>query len=407
MRKLIFFLLGFIILVGVEILRVYYIMPFPGSQHQNSIRIAYFLNNYIIWFRLLGLLLFLPALYYYFNKSGFWKKGLLLIPVAFYVLIFYAFNFRFLADKMFYQPRHKSMVGSDRNKVDTNQLVIGISMNGESKAYPIQIIGYHHQVKDTLHGQPIMVTYCTVCRTGRIFSPFVNNKYQLFRLVGMDHFNAMFEDEDTKSWWRQVNGEAIAGPLSGQRLAELPSAQMRLGAWIRENPGTLILQPDSVFSKQYADLKGFDSGTIKGSLEKRDSSSWKFKSWIVGISYLEHARAYDWNELVAEKVINDSLPGLPLLIVIENDGATFHVMDRRINGQTVSFSWYANAKLLRDDQTHSSWSWTGHCLDGTFRGAELKPIQAYQEFWHSWQSFHPLTTQYNVPAAQLGIDANK
>lgn len=198
MRRLIFFLLGFIILVSVEILRVYFIMPFPGSQHQNSISIAYFLNNYEVWFRALGLILFVPAFLYYFKKAGFWKRILLLLPVAFYLLIFYAFNFRFLADKMFYQPRQKSMVGVGRNKVDTNQLVIGISMDGESKAYPIQIIGYHHQVKDTLHGKPIMVTYCTVCRTGRIFSPFVNNKYQLFRLVGMDHFNAMFEDEDTK-----------------------------------------------------------------------------------------------------------------------------------------------------------------------------------------------------------------
>ncbi|MFI5153322.1 MAG: DUF3179 domain-containing (seleno)protein [Chitinophagales bacterium] len=407
MKRLIFFLLGFIILVGVEILRVYYIMPFPGSQHQNSIRIAYFLGNYIIWFRLLGLILFPPAFYYYFKKAGFWKKVLLLIPVAFYLLIFYAFNFRFLADKMFYQPRNKSMVSADKNKVDTNQLVIGISMNGEAKAYPIQIIGYHHQVKDTLHGQPIMVTYCTVCRTGRIFSPFVNNKYQLFRLVGMDHFNAMFEDEDTKSWWRQVNGEAIAGPLKGQKLAELPSAQMRLGAWIRENPGTLILQPDTVFSEQYADLKGFDSGTIKGSLEKRDSSSWKFKSWIVGISYHEHARAYDWNKLVADKVINDSLPGLPLVIVLENDCATFHVMDRRVKGETLSLSWDSTLKLLHDDQTHSSWSWAGLCLEGTMKGEALKQVQAYQEFWHSWQSFHPLTTQYNVTATQPSSSEDK
>jgi hypothetical protein len=280
-------------------------------------------------------------------------------------------------------------------------------MNSESKAYPIQVIGYHHQVKDTLNGQPIMVTYCTVCRTGRIFSPFVDNKYQLFRLVGMDHFNAMFEDEDTKSWWRQVNGEAIVGPLKGQKLKELPSAQMRLGAWIHENPGTLIMQPDSAFSKQYADLKGFDSGTIKGSLEKRDSSSWKFKSWIVGVSYREHSRAYDWNELVANKLINDSIPGLPLVIVLENDGMTFHVMDRRVDGHPLSFIWDKSCNCIRDEPTHSSWSQTGHCLEGRLKGTELRPVQAYQEFWHSWQSFHPLTTQYNLSAIQPGASGNK
>ena len=42
-----------------------------------------------------------------------------------------------------------------------------------------------------------MVTYCTVCRTGRVFSPIVEGQPETFRLVGMDHFNAMFEDEGT------------------------------------------------------------------------------------------------------------------------------------------------------------------------------------------------------------------
>ncbi|MFX5562960.1 DUF3179 domain-containing (seleno)protein, partial [Acinetobacter baumannii] len=64
-------------------------------------------------------------------------------------------------------------------------------------AYPIQFIGYHHQVVDTVGGEPIIATYCTVCRTGRIFSSTVDGVPEKFRLVGMDHFNAMFEDART------------------------------------------------------------------------------------------------------------------------------------------------------------------------------------------------------------------
>ena len=402
MRKVLLLSIGLILLIVVEILRVYFIMPFPGSQHQNSISIAYFLNNYIIWFRIIGLIIFLPPFLNIFSNSGFWKRLLILIPVIFYILIFYAFNFRFLADKMFYQPKNKSMVAVAGNKVDTNQLVIGISMNGEAKAYPIQIIGYHHQVKDSLGGQPVMVTYCTVCRTGRVFSPFIRNKYQLFRLVGMDHFNAMFEDEESKTWWRQVNGEAIAGPLKGMKLQELPSAQMRLGSWIRENPTTLILQPDTIFSKEYAGLRGFDSGTIKSSLEKRDSASWKFKSWIIGVSHQGQSRAYDWNELLAQKILLDSLTSLPLLVVLENDSMTFHVFDRRWQGRSLHFSWDSHNKTIRDDQTNSEWSLNGHCLTGPLQGAVLTQVQSYQEFWHSWKSFHPLTTQYEFHPGNTG-----
>jgi hypothetical protein len=67
-----------------------------------------------------------------------------------------------------------------------------------------------HQVRDSINHIPVMVTYCTVCRTGRIYNPIVNGKAETFRLVGMDHFNAMFEDATTKSWWRQSTGECIA-----------------------------------------------------------------------------------------------------------------------------------------------------------------------------------------------------
>ena len=107
---------------------------------------------------------------------------------------------------MFYQPSIKNFSSGSGNTIDSNKLVIGIDIHGESRAYPIQIIGYHHQVKDTVGNTPVMITYCTVCRTGRVYSPVVNGKLENFRLVGMDHFNAMFEDETTKSWWQQATG---------------------------------------------------------------------------------------------------------------------------------------------------------------------------------------------------------
>jgi len=296
---------------------------------------------------------------------------------------------------MFYPPTHKFLAVVNYSKIDTNQLIIGASVNGQASAYPVQIIGYHHQVQDTIGGQPVLVTYCTVCRTGRIFSPYVKGKFQHFRLVGMDHFNAMFEDEATGSWWRQVTGEAIAGPLKGNSLTEIPSAQMRLGSWIRDHPETRILQPDTLFNKQYANLQGYDSGTLKSSLEKRDSSSWRFKSWVVGLSYNGMSKAYDWNELVIDKVINDSIGLFPVVLLLENDGLSFHAWSRTEQGQVLAFEWNKDKQQLEDKNTHSIWDWTGVCKEGPLKGLLVAQVPAYQEFWHSWQSFHPETLKYH------------
>ena len=383
---------GMLILFAAEILQVYFIMPFPGSQKANTIDIAYFLHNYIWYIRIIALVLVVAGLINSFFRWKKWRKIIFVVLAFLYCFIFYKVNFKFLADKMFYQPKNKSLVDISSNKVTSDKLVVGVTLNGQSKAYPIEIIGYHHQVQDTIGGEPVMVTYCTVCRTGRVYSPFVNGRKESFRLVGMDHFNAMFEDNTTKSWWRQVNGEAITGPLKGQSLKEIPSEQMSLATWLRAHPGTLIMQPDTLYKKEYGDLTGFDNGTIEGSLERRDSASWQLKSWVIGVEHNKESKAYDWNELVKKRVINDSLSQLPIVLVLESDTASYHVWNRNVNNQFLEF--IIDNNTLKDITTNSVWNFNGVCVFGPMAGRELKPVQASQEFWHSWQTFHPKTTIY-------------
>mgnify|MGYP000734050172 CR=1 FL=1 len=213
------------------------------------------------------------------------KKDKIIIGVltAVYLIVFYFFTFQMEADKMFYQPAKVVTTSLSKNKIPNNKLVIGIVIDSIARAYPIQLIGYHHQVVDTINGKPIMVTYCTVCRTGRVYSPIVNGKQETFRLVGMDHFNAMFEDATTKSWWRQSNGECIVGPLKGYQLQEIKSEQLVLSAWVRKQPNTHVLQPDAQFKEKFEKMETYDKGKSKGDLTKRDTASWKDKSWKIRI----------------------------------------------------------------------------------------------------------------------------
>lgn len=388
--KLALIALAFTILIGSEILKVYYIMPFPGSQEDNSIQLAYFLNENILWLRIGGWLLLLYGMFTIWNTAGTSIKIIIGIFFAVYLFVAILFNFYFLAEKMFYQPSHKIFKTATDNNVDMRRLVVGVSINGESKAYPIEIIGYHHQVRDTVGGKGVMITYCTVCRTGRVYDPTVDGRVENFRLVGMDHFNAMFEDTKTKSWWRQANGEAIIGPEKGKVLAEIPSEQMTLRSWLRLHPDSKIMQPDTTYKLGYEGLIGFDRGTIASTLEGRDSLSWKNKSWVVGVQLGKQARAYDWNDLLKCRVINDTLNGIPILVAMQQDSATFHVWKR----DTLTFSTAEAANYLTDSNTVSTWNMDGECVSGSQKGRKLPSLQSYQEFWHSWKTFHPGTTRY-------------
>ena len=390
--KLFFYALGLVFLISIEVLRVYFIMPFPGSQRNETIEIAYFIESHINLIRIVGLILIAYPTFVLLKTTARKYKVILAGGWIVWLIIVYLFNFQFLADKMFYQPQNKSFLSADESKIGMRQLVVGVSVNDEQKAYPIEIIGYHHQVRDVVGGQPIMVTYCTVCRTGRVYIPAVDGQLEDFRLVGMDHFNAMFEDSRTKSWWRQVNGEAIAGPMKGKFLKEINSEQMRLDAWLEQYPNTLIMQEDILFRENYADLVNYDEGKTKDGLERADSLSWKDKSWIVGVSMGMYARAYDWHELKRKRILNDMLAEVPLLVVLEPDSVSFHSFLR----DSLSFEYDIEKSMMIDLNTKSMWSLNGKCMSGQLKNAELPRIQSYQEYWHSWQTFHPQTTQYKA-----------
>lgn len=374
-----FFWLGVIGLLLFEVANVYFIMPMPGSQRMNSINLAYFLYIWRWAFRILFLMMIFVGLF----QSRWKRKWLLMFPIVILCGVVYMANFVMAADHMFYQPGKVLMVNAVTNKVDSTRLVIGVTLNGESKAYPIRFLGYHHQVQDTLGGQPVMITYCTVCRTGRVFQPLINGKYEKFRLVGMDHFNAMFEDVTTRSWWRQVTGEAIAGKLKGDHLPEIYSTQTSLAEWVQLHPNTLIMQADSDFIKSYDTTGNYESGKSKMSLTGTDSLSWHDKSWVIGIKVGPERKAYDWNRLKSERVINDKIGDVPVAIVLSNDNRSFFAFERPENS-TVNIS----NDIISIDAHH--FRLDGEGIDTAY---SLKTLQASQEFWHSWRTFNPNTAK--------------
>lgn len=391
MSRLALFISGIFFLIILEIAKVYFIMPMPGSQQANTIDAAYWIHQHIWLLRVAGwVIILLTALPVIRRPHRPWHRWLSLALLAAYLIVAYLFNFRLLAEKMFYQPRHKQLTHLDKNKVPMDRLVMGIVRHDEARAYPVQFIGYHHQVRDTVGGEPVMITYCTVCRTGRAFSPLVGTHPDNFRLVGMDHFNAMFEDSRTGSWWQQATGKAIAGPLTGQSLTELPTQHMTLKEWAALYPSTLVMQPDSEFQESYDKMKPYETGKSKSDLTRRDSLSWHDKSWVVGITQNRASRAYDWNGLLRQKIVNDEIGQVPVVLTIGNDKASIFAWKRQLEDQILSFSRLPDG-TLKDSQTGSVWGKNGVCKDGPLVGKQLQPVQAYQEFWHSWKNFHPST----------------
>lgn len=375
-----FFYAGLICLAVFEVLNVYFIMPMPGSQQMNSVDVAYFLYSYRWIFRgIFGVMIIVgsPSA---FQTKRMWIPLLAILPVAFIV---YTFNFRMTADHMFLQPEKLVFHGRSMTSLIDSTLVIAVEHNSEAKAYPVRYILYHHQVRDTVGGLPVMVTYCNVCRTGRVFEPNVNGRNENFRLVGMDHFNAMFEDKETKSWWRQATGEAVTGPLKGQRLPEILCHQYTLGKFFSLHPFGKVMEAEPQSMDFYDTLGRFEKGLNRGRLTRSDSLSWKEKSWVIGIEIDGASRAFDWNVLKEERVVNSDVAGTPIAVAIASDNNSF-IAIRRENDEQFT---------VRNDSLVSSFrsfDFAGRSSTGT----QAHVLKSYQEFWHSWKEFHPNTSTY-------------
>jgi hypothetical protein len=376
------FYAGVVLLVLFELANVYFIMPLPYSQRAKSIDVAYALYRWRWAFRVIsGALIFGGVVAAW--RGGGWRRIAVAASVLAVAGVIYMTNFVMAADVMFLAPRSLNMQPVARNAVDTARLVVGIEVAGEARAYPVQYIGYHHQVRDTVAGTPVMVSFCTVCRTGRVFLPVVDGKEETFRLVGMDHFNAMFEDKSTGSWWRQANGEAIAGPKKGAELAEYPSRQVTLAAWLALHPASLIMQADPALESHYSKSVDYETGASRSALTGTDTASWHDKSWVVGLTVRGASKAYDWNRLVRESAINDSLGGSPIVVVVARDRRSFFAFERPSSAPFV----------LRGDSLVDS-AGAAYALSGRGAGGALVPLKASQEFWHSWRSFQPTTLRY-------------
>jgi hypothetical protein len=207
-----------------------------------------------------------------------------------------------------------------------------------------------------------------------------------FRLVGMDHYNAMFEDKTTRSWWRQATGEAIAGPLKGKALPEYESLQLTAGKFFELYPDALVMQADEASKLEYDSAGKFERGRSTSRLTRTDTLSWKDKSWVIGIQKGSESKAYDWNLLKSQHIINDKIGTTPVVIVLSTDGGSFAAFERPAESDVFFIrcdTLYANT---------GAYDFNGKNI--TEAGKNLERVKIYQEFWHSWQTFHPATRRY-------------
>jgi hypothetical protein len=106
--------------------------------------------------------------------------------------------------------------------------------------------------------------------------------------------------------------------------------------------------------------------------------------------------ALSWDDLVSGRALEDTVGGVPILLTVEEDGMSFHAFRRDLRGETLTFSREPGGKAMIETATGDHWSLRGVCFSGRNTGLSLAPVQAHQEYWHSWKNFHPTTAKWTA-----------
>ncbi|HIC89112.1 MAG TPA: DUF3179 domain-containing protein [Anaerolineae bacterium] len=133
-----------------------------------------------------------------------------------------------------------------------NEPVIVLEIEGDARAYPLQILIWHEIVNDVVGGVPVLVTFCPLCNAAITFDRRLEGQVYEFGISGLlRNSDLVMYDRTTESLWQQFTGEAIVGDMVGQRLTFLPSSLISFADFRQAYPEGVVLSRDTGFSRDY------------------------------------------------------------------------------------------------------------------------------------------------------------
>jgi len=270
-----------------------------------------------------------------------------------------------------------------------DDLVLGLEYNGVVRAYPHRIMNWHEIVNDVIKEERVLITYCPLCRTGIAFKPIVDNKEVEFGTSGkLYNSELVMYDRLTDSYWTQSLGKAIVGEQSGAVLEKVALDTVRWVDWKNLHETTEVL------SRQTGHVRNYDSspyGSIQRSnvvgfgLEFNDDRLGP-KQIVYGVEFDNDASAYEEGLVETEKVINDVIGSVPIVVMWDKRLNTVKIFERTFDGEILEFSLEGNSII-----DNSGKEWTVQDMHD-----RLVRVDTFGHFWFSWLSFFPETELYGV-----------
>jgi len=212
--------------------------------------------------------------------------------------------------------------------------------------------------------------------------------------------NFIMEDEQTGSWWQQITGVALNGPLAGEALEPMPYETVTFEVWSRENPDGHVLAPDPEYLDRYArpDWVSRMQARVPVPEELARARELGPRDLVVGVEIDGLARAYPLDRLAEQSPVTDRLGDVPLLLVVAPDGSSVRIFDRRLDDAALDLYVRpgTDPPVLVDAGSGSEFDFRGLGIGGPLAGRSLRRLNSITEFWFDWRHYHEDTSLYEA-----------
>ncbi len=286
-------------------------------------------------------------------------------------------------------PKH--IAPKEATYLEPDELVFGVSINGDVRAYPLRIMDWHEMFNDVVGGKPVALAYCTLCGSGILFDTQAEGRDEPF-VFGSSGFlyrsNKRMYDKGTNSLWNQFTGRPVVGELTGSgiELRILPVAITTWNDWLARNPDTKVLSIDTGYNRDYSPGKPygeyFASEELMFPAMVRDDRL-KPKDYVFAVRTVGAEKAWPLAAFSKSRVINDEIGDTDVVLI--GDALSRTVRAYRAEGRTFKPAPNDGAKLIADD---GMWAIEEHNLLGP-NGRKLTRLAGHIAYWFAWQGYKP------------------
>ena len=276
-----------------------------------------------------------------------------------------------------------------------HNIVFGIKINGDVRAYPKRILAWHEMFTDVVGGKNVAGVYCTLCGAVILYETKTSDAegatpHQLGTSGLLYRSNKLMYDRATLSLWSTMRGEPVVGPLVGRniKLPRLSVVTTTWGEWLRRHPESLVLSEETGYHRNYAEGIAYGSYFATDELmfpvSKRDGRLPNKQEVFAVLAFGGRPLAISTKFLMRHPVWHGHVGQTQIVVLTDASGANraYDVGEVRIT------EWDRRARAI--DSNNMSWSVLEDALVAA-DGRRLHRFPAHRAFWFGWYAAYPNT----------------